>query len=161
MTLYYLKIYTTTLAGLLAIDAIWLSVVAKGFYRRQLGYLLADEVNWWAAISFYLLFAAGVLVFAIVPGLQADSLRIAALLGGFFGLVSYATYDLTSLAMVKNWPVTVTLVDMAWGTVLTAVASSIGYLTGSWLEARQVARSPPVSSPIPPRMTRGHPSEKG
>jgi uncharacterized membrane protein len=98
-----------------------------------LGFLLSDQPNWWAAISFYLLFVVGLLVFAVLPGLQAGSLRRALLLGGFFGLVTYATYDLTNLATVKNWPWLVTLVDMAWGVVLATSVSGIGYLAGRWL----------------------------
>jgi uncharacterized membrane protein len=133
MVAHYLKIYVSALVGFLAIDMIWLAVVARGFYRRHLGFLLADQVNWWAAIPFYLLFVAGVLVFAVGPGLQANSLPRALLLGGFLGLVTYGTYDLTNLATAKNWPVIVTVVDMAWGTVLAAAVSGIGYLAGTWL----------------------------
>ena len=133
MIAQYAKIYVSALVGFLAIDMIWLGVVARGFYRRQLGFLLADQVNWWAAASFYLLFVAGVVVFAVAPGLQAHSLPRALVLGGLFGLVTYATYDLTNLATVKSWPLVVTMVDMAWGTVLAAAVSGIGYLTGTWL----------------------------
>jgi uncharacterized membrane protein len=130
---YYMKIYVSALVGFLVIDMIWLGVVARGFYRRHLGFLLADQVNWWAALSFYLLFVAGVLVFAVAPGLQANSLPRALLLGGFLGLVTYGTYDLTNLATAKNWPLIVTVVDMVWGTVLAAAVSCIGYLAGTWL----------------------------
>ena len=128
----YAKIYVAALVGFLAIDMLWLGVVARGFYRRHLGFLFADQVNWWAAFSFYLLFVAGVLVFAVVPALQAGSLSRALLLGGLLGLLTYGTYDLTNLATLKNWPLVVTLVDMAWGTVLTAAVSGIGYLAGTW-----------------------------
>jgi uncharacterized membrane protein len=131
--MFYLKLYLCTLAGFLAIDAVWLTVVARGFYRKQLGFLLTDQPNWWAAIAFYLLFVAGMLVFAVVPGWQAGSLRKVLLLGAFFGLVTYATYDLTNMATVKNWPWIVTVVDMAWGTVLAAAVSGIGYAAGRWL----------------------------
>jgi len=126
----YVRIYLAAMAAFLAIDLVWLAVVARGFYRRQLGFLLAEQPNWWAAGVFYLLFVAGLLVFAIVPALQAGSLRRAVLLGGFFGLVTYATYDLTNHATVKNWPWIVTVVDMAWGTVLAASVSAVGYLAG-------------------------------
>ena len=133
MLLYYLKVYVFAFAGFLALDMVWLAIVARGFYRSQLGFLLSDQPNWWAAISFYLLFVVGLLVFAVLPGLQAGSLRRALLLGGFFGLVTYATYDLTNMATVKNWPWLVTLVDMAWGVVLATSVSGIGYLVGRWL----------------------------
>jgi uncharacterized membrane protein len=131
MVAYYAKIYVSSLVAFLAIDMVWLAVVARGFYRRQLGFLLADQVNWWAALSFYLLFVAGVLVFAVGPGLQAHSMGRAVLLGGFLGLVTYATYDLTNLATVKDWPLIVTLVDMVWGAVLAAAVSCVGYLVGA------------------------------
>ena len=132
--MFYLKLYLCTLVGFLAIDIVWLTVVARGFYRNQLeDFLRTGQPNWWAAIIFYLLFVAGLLVFAIVPGLQAGSLYKVLLLGAFFGLVTYATYDLTNLATIKNWPWLVTLVDMAWGTVLAAAVSSIGYAAGRWL----------------------------
>lgn len=132
MMAQYAKIYVAALVGFLAIDMLWLGVVARGFYRRQLGFLLADQVNWWAAFSFYLLFVAGVLVFAVAPALQAGSLSRALLLGGLLGLLTYGTYDLTNLATVKGWPLLVTLVDLAWGTALTAAVSGIGYLAGTW-----------------------------
>lgn len=132
MIAYYAKIYVAALVGFLAIDMLWLGVVARGFYRRHLGFLLADQVNWWAAISFYLLFVAGVLVFAVGPGLEARSPAKTMLLGGFLGLVTYGTYDLTNLATAKNWPWVVTVVDMVWGTVLAAAVSAIGYLAGLW-----------------------------
>lgn len=128
---HFAKTYLSALTAFLAIDFLWLGIVARGFYRRQIGYLLAEQVNWWAAIAFYLLFVAGLLVFAIGPALQARSLQKALLLGGLFGLVAYATYDLTNLATVKNWPLIVTLVDLAWGTVLAAAVSAIGYLAGT------------------------------
>ena len=133
MIAYYLKLYLLTFAGFLAIDMVWLVVVARGFYRERLGFLLSDQPNWWAAISFYLLFVVGLLVFVIVPAVEAGSLRKALLLGAFFGLVTYATYDLTNQATVKNWPWMVTLVDMTWGTVLATSVSCLGYLVGRWL----------------------------
>ena len=131
--IYYLKLYAATFIGFLAIDIIWLAVVARGFYKKQLGFLLSDQPNWWAAIAFYVLFVAGLLVFAVVPGLQVGSLRKALLLGAFFGLVTYATYDLTNQATVKNWPWIVTVVDLAWGTVLAASVTAFGYLAGRLL----------------------------
>jgi uncharacterized membrane protein len=132
MMAYYAKIYVSALVGFFAIDMIWLGMVARGFYRRHLGFMLADQVNWWAAVSFYLLFVAGVLVFAVGPGVQAHSLVRTLLLGGFFGLVTYGTYDLTNQATAKDWPWIVTVVDMVWGTVLAMAVSAIGYLAGTW-----------------------------
>ena len=132
---YYLKVYAITLLGFLAIDMVWLGVVARGFYRKHLGFLLADQPNWWVAIVFYVLFVVGMVVFSIAPALQAASLPKALLLGAFFGLVTYATYDLTNHATVKDWPWMVTVVDLCWGLVLSASVSGIGYGAGRWLAA--------------------------
>lgn len=133
MLAYYLKLYGFTFLGFLAIDIVWLAIVARGFYQDKLGFLLSDQVNWWAAITFYLLFVAGLLVFVVLPAVEAGSLRRVLLLGAFFGLVTYATYDLTNQATVKNWPWIVTVVDLAWGTVLAASVSCVGYFVGRWL----------------------------
>jgi uncharacterized membrane protein len=128
-----LKLYFIALGAFLAIDLLWLGLVARYFYQQQLGYLLAPRTNWGAAIIFYLLFVAGVLVFAVLPGLQAGSLGKALLLGAFFGLVTYATYDLTNLATVKDWPLVVTLVDMTWGVVLSSLVTLVSFFAGQWL----------------------------
>jgi len=134
MTLfYYVKLYLASLAAFFVIDMLWLGLVARGFYRKQLGFLLSPNVNWVAAIIFYLLFVAGLLVFAVVPGLQAGSIKKALLLGALFGLLTYATYDLTNLATIKGWPLLVTLVDMAWGAILATAISTVGFLAGKWL----------------------------
>ena len=131
----YLKVYAATLFGFLALDFVWLAVVARSFYRKHLGFLLSDQPNWWAAVAFYLLFVTGMVVLIVVPSLQTGSLRKVVWMGGLFGLVTYATYDLTNQATVKNWPWIVTIVDMCWGAVLAAAVSSIGYLIGRWLDA--------------------------
>lgn len=89
---------------------------------------MADTVNWPAAIIFYLLFIVGIMIFAIYPGAEANSIKKAAVYGALFGFFTYATYDLTNLATLNNWSLTVTLVDIIWGTLLTAVVASIGYL---------------------------------
>ncbi len=129
----YLKLYAITFAAFFLIDMVWLGLVAKGFYRKHLGYLMAPDVNWPAAIIFYLLFIAGILVFVVVPGLKTGSLGMTALRGALFGLITYATYDLTNLATVKNWPLTVTLVDMVWGAVLSTLTTLAGTAAGRWL----------------------------
>lgn len=129
----YLKLYLSVLALFLVIDMLWLGVVAGWFYRKNLGYLLSPDVKWSAAILFYLLFVAGLLVFAILPGLHAGSVRHAIALGAFFGLVTYATYDLTNHATIKDWPLIVTVVDLIWGAVLSAILSFLGFRIGSWL----------------------------
>jgi uncharacterized membrane protein len=132
MIMYYLKLYALVFIAFLAIDMVWLTVVAREFYRKQLAFLHV-QFNLWAAFAFYLLFVAGLLVFVVVPALEDGSLRKALLLGAFFGLVTYATYDLTNYATVKDWPWMLTLVDMTWGAVLATAVSCIGFLIGRWL----------------------------
>lgn len=123
----WLKLYCIALPVFFAIDMIWLGGVAKKFYREHLGFLLKDEVDWKAAIVFYLIFILGLVVFVIAPAFQSRSWLEALGKGAFFGLVTYATYDLTNQATVKQWPELVTLVDMLWGTFLAASVSTITY----------------------------------
>ncbi len=130
---FYIKLYLATLVAFFLIDMVWLGLVARSFYRKHLGFLLSPNPNWAAAILFYLLFIAGIIIFAVVPGLQAGSLGKALLLGALFGLLSYATYDLTNLATVKDWPLIVTVVDMLWGTVLATAVTWVSFLAGRWL----------------------------
>jgi uncharacterized membrane protein len=94
---------------------------------------MAPNPNWLAAIIFYLLFVVGILVLAVLPGLDANSLKTTLLRGALLGLIAYATYDLTNLATLKDWPLTVTVVDLIWGTVLSTAVSCVGYLAGKWL----------------------------
>ena len=123
----FLKLYAIALPVFFAIDMLWLGVVAKNFYRRQIGNIMKPDVNWVAAIIFYLIFIAGLVVFVIEPAVEKGSWKHALLLGAFFGLVCYATFDLTNLAVAKDWPVLVTIVDLAWGAVLAASVSTITY----------------------------------
>lgn len=125
--------YLGTAAVFLLVDLVWLGVVARGLYRRHLGHLLADEVNWGAAIVFYLLFVVGILVFAVLPAVERGSAVRAALMGGLFGFFAYATYELTNLATLEGWPPGIVFVDIAWGTVLTAVVALAGYHVFGWL----------------------------
>lgn len=126
-------LYGITLAVFFAVDMVWLGVVAKTFYRKHLGYLMAPKVGWPAALLFYLLFIAGLVVFAVRPGLAAGGPGKALLLGALLGLVSYATYDLTNQATVKDWPVIVTVVDLVWGTALGGLVSWSSALAGKTL----------------------------
>jgi len=130
---YYLKLYFATLIAFFAIDMVWLGLVARTLYRKYLGFLMAPHPNWTAAILFYLLFVVGILVFAVLPGLEANSLKATLLRAALFGLISYATYDLTNLATVKDWPLVITVVDMVWGTVLSVAVSLAGFMVGRWL----------------------------
>lgn len=126
-------LYILTVPVFFAIDLLWLGVIARGLYRRQLGAFLADEFNWTAAVVFYLIYIGGILLFAVLPALHARSLMKAICLGAAFGFIAYATYDLTNLATVKGWPLPITLIDMAWGTVLTCSVSTVSYLIGTRL----------------------------
>ena len=126
-------LYLITLAVFFLIDMVWLGVVAKGFYRRHLGTMLSPKVNWGAAILFYLLFIAGLLIFVIRPALAQGALLSALPLGALFGLISYATYDLSNLATLRDWPLIVTVVDLVWGTALGGLVSLAGTLLGRWL----------------------------
>lgn len=121
--------YFTVLGSILVIDALWLTVVAKNFYANQLGDLLAPQVQWWAAVLFYLTFALGIVVFVVMPRAADGSIGRAFLTGALFGLVCYATYDLTSQALIRNWPALVTAVDLAWGALLTGTVAAIGVRT--------------------------------
>jgi len=120
-------IYLITVPVFFLIDLLWLGVVARDFYRQRLGYLMRPQVNWTAAIVFYLLFIVGIVIFALKPALEAGSPMRALAYGALFGFFTYATYDLTNLATVRDWPLMVTVVDMAWGTVLCALVAWAGY----------------------------------
>jgi uncharacterized membrane protein len=127
----FLKLYLITLPIFFAIDMIWLGVIAKKFYQQHIGFLMKPKINWLAAICFYLLFIAGLVIFVISPALQKKSVLDALLLGALFGLITYATYDLTNLATMKDWPLLVTIVDLVWGTVLAASVSLMSYFISS------------------------------
>lgn len=109
-------------------DMLWIGVVAKAFYAKQIGSLLKPDVNWIAAILFYLLFITSLVIFVIAPAVQQGSWTRAVLFGALFGLVCYATYDLTNLAVAKDWPLLITIVDLAWGALLAGSVSGITYL---------------------------------
>ena len=127
---YYLKLYVVTIPVFFAIDLFWLGIVAKNIYRDNLGDLLSPTVNWTAAITFYLIFIAGILVFAVVPALRRESLAWAVIYGGLFGFFTYATYDLTNLATLRGWPLKVVLIDIAWGVVLCSAVASASFWAG-------------------------------
>ena len=120
-----LKLYGVAAVTFFAIDLVWIGVVAAGFYERHLGHLLSGSVRWDAAVLFYLIFIAGMVVFAVLPALEAGSLVRAALLGGFLGFFAYATFDLTCMALFRDFPTVVVVVDMIWGTVLSASVTTV------------------------------------
>jgi uncharacterized membrane protein len=122
-----LKLYVIALPIFFAIDMVWLGFVAKNFYRNQIGFLMRSDINWVAAIVFYLLFMVGLVLFVIAPAIEKNSWMHALLFGALFGLITYATYDLTNLATLKDWPLLVTVVDLAWGAALAALVSTVTY----------------------------------
>jgi uncharacterized membrane protein len=124
----FIKLYAIALPVFFTIDMVWLGLVAKNFYRAQIGFLMTPNINWLAAIVFYLLFIVGLVLFVIAPAVEKSSWVHALLFGALFGLISYATYDLTNLATLKDWPLLVTLVDLVWGAVLASSISVITYL---------------------------------
>jgi len=123
----FFKLYAVALPTFLVMDLIWLGVVARSFYQSQMGHLMRAQVNWVAAIAFYLLFVAGIVVLAVWPAVERQSFAQALALGALLGLVTYAAYDLTNLATLEGFPLTVALVDLAWGTVLCATVSAVTY----------------------------------
>ncbi len=127
----FIKLFAIALPVFFAIDMLWLGIVAKDFYRAQIGMLMKSDINWIAAIIFYLIFIAGLVVFVIEPAVAKGSWAHAILFGALFGLVCYATYDLTNLAVAKDWPLLVTIVDLIWGAVLAASVSTITYFIAS------------------------------
>jgi len=127
------KIYFSTAVLFFAVDILWLGVVAKNFYNKHLGQFFRDRVNWIAAILFYLLYILGIMIFAIFPGIASASLSRTAILGTLYGLFTYATYDLTNLATLKDWPKIIVVVDILWGMVLCGLVSTGGFLVATRL----------------------------
>ena len=132
--LFYVKLYLLTIPIFFIIDLFWLGIVAKNLYRKQIGHLMADETNWGAAVVFYLIYIAGILFFAVLPALSEQSWQKAAFLGAALGFLTYATYDFTNWATLKDWPPMIVVVDVLWGTFLVATVSIGSYFIGTWLK---------------------------
>jgi len=130
---FYVKLYVLTVPIFFIIDLLWLGVVARGFYRRQLDFILSPQVNWAAAVVFYLIYIAGILFFAVRPAMTNNSWGQAAVLGALFGFFTYATYDLTNLATIKNWPLIIVVVDIIWGVCLCTLVSLSSFAISKWL----------------------------
>ncbi len=126
-------LYGLTFAVFLAVDLLWLGFVAREFYARHLASLMRTDVRWGAAFLFYLLYVLGILLLAVTPALEAESLRKAMFLGAVLGVVAYAAYDLTNLAVLEGFPGRMVVVDLVWGTLLTASVAGVGYGLGRWL----------------------------
>jgi uncharacterized membrane protein len=123
----YLIAYVSTAVVFFALDYVWLTRVAIGFYRQNIGELLLATPNFAAAGIFYLFYVVGIVYFAVMPAVTANSVLTALLNGAILGLLAYGTYDMTNLATLKGWSLSVSVVDMAWGAVLTATAAAAGY----------------------------------
>jgi uncharacterized membrane protein len=126
--------YILTALVFFAIDLAWLGLVARDMYRRHIGHLMSSRVNWVAGVFFYLTFIVGILVFAVYPSVDKGSVLHAAARGALFGFFAYSTYDLTNLATLKDWPLSITIIDIAWGMVLTGAVSAVGFFIVSAFE---------------------------
>jgi len=139
LVIVYGLTYLATALVFLGIDSIWLSVTAGLLYRPLLGGLLRDDFDPIAAVFFYALYIGGIVVFVIAPSIAVSSRRVVAIRGAFFGLVAYATYDLTNQATLRGWPLGITIADLCWGAVLTAVAAVAGHAVASRLSRGKAA----------------------
>jgi uncharacterized membrane protein len=124
-TMDYLRMYAVAVVTCFAIDLVWLGVVAKGFYQRQMGHLMRPDVQWLPAVAFYLIYVAALVVFVAAPAVERQSVGRAIAFGAFFGLAAYAAFDLTGLALLKGFPVLAGLTDLAWGALLSATVSAV------------------------------------
>jgi len=129
MRINYVALYGIALAAFVALDGIWLGLIAKNLYAKELKGLLTSDVKWAGAILFYILFLGFVLFFVLQPALQGGSLQTAVTRGALFGFATYMTYDLTNYATIKGFPLKIVVIDLLWGTFLTAAISTISYLT--------------------------------
>lgn len=120
--------YVATGLVFLAIDAIWLTFAAQRLYRPLMGEMLLENFRFVPAMLFYLIYIAGIVVFAVAPAMAGGRWTTATIYGAFLGLFAYATYDLTNQATLRNWPLAVTVADLCWGTLLTASAATIGFV---------------------------------
>ncbi len=123
----FLITYLVTVPVFFVIDMLWLGVIAKPIYNKYLGYIMAENVKWGSAITFYLLFILGLVFFAINPGLESGSLWKAVIYGALFGFFAYMTYELTNHAIIRDWPWQIVIIDIVWGTVLGGLVAGVGY----------------------------------
>lgn len=122
-----IRTYFIALLVFFVIDIIWLVVIARKLYQKELGFIMSEKPNWIAAIIFYLIFIVGLVFFVIYPAIGKESWSYALLAGMLFGLITYSTYDLTNLATLKDWPLKITVIDLIWGTSLGGAVSTITY----------------------------------
>ncbi len=126
----FIKLYIVALPILLVLDALWIGLVAKDVFKQHVGHLMAQEMRWGAAGSFYLVYILGLVFFVIAPAIRENSWIQALLCGAFFGFIAYATYDLTNLATLDKWPATLAFFDMLWGSFVSGAVALITYWIG-------------------------------
>ena len=131
----YFAAYAAAAAVMIVIDLIWLGVIAKPLYRDGIGHLMSDSPNIPAAVLFYLMFPVGLMIFAVVPNAASPEWMKTLIAGALFGLFTYATYDLTNLATLKGWPIGLAALDIAWGTMVSAVSAAAGKWAMGWFAA--------------------------
>ena len=126
------KYYLIALLVFVILDAIWLGIISRNLYSKYLGYIMTETPNWIAAIIFYLLFIVGIIVFVVFPGIEEKNLWMSFGKAALFGLITYATYDLTNLATIKSWPIQITIIDLIWGTFLSSIVGVTTIILGKW-----------------------------
>ena len=134
----YIAAYGGTVIVMVALDMLWLGVVAKSMYQEGIGHLMAEGPNVGVAVLFYLLYALGVVIFVVVPHHYGSSWATTLTMGALFGFFAYATYDLTNLATLRQWPLGLSLIDIGWGTLITAASAAGGKAAFDW--AARIAR---------------------
>jgi uncharacterized membrane protein len=128
-----IRLYLWTAGVLLSAEALWLGLFAGGLFRKEVGHLLRSDFHWGPVVVFYLIYVTGILVFAVLPGIEARQLQRSVALGALLGLVAYSTFDLTSMAVFKGFPLRLAAVDILWGACITAAVSAAGYGMGRYL----------------------------
>ncbi|RZL64232.1 MAG: DUF2177 family protein [Variovorax sp.] len=136
MNTKYLIAWGATFLVMLVIDLLWLGVIAKNMYAQAMGDLMSPQPRLAFAALFYLMYPVGLVIFAVLPGVDAGSVLRAGVLGALFGLFAYGTYDLTNLAVVRGWPTGLSFIDMAWGTLVSGVSAAAGAAALRWFMAR-------------------------
>lgn len=132
--LLYATAYISTLIVFCVVDFVWLTILMRDFYKSRLGSMMLDNPNLVAAAAFYVLYVAGIIIFGVKPGLDADDWKKCAMLSAAFGVMAYATYDLSNLATLKGWPLDLAVVDIIWGGIVTSIAGTAGYFAARTIE---------------------------
>ena len=130
----FIKYYLIALIIFVILDGIWLGFIGGNIYKKYIGFLLTETPIWIAAIIFYLLFVVGIVVFVVLPGMEEKSLWVIVSRAALFGLVTYATYDLTNFATIKSWPIQITIIDLIWGTCLSSIVGVTTIIIGRWIQ---------------------------